>query len=304
MLFLLGTNLPVAHAQLTEEEPEPEDTWEQRFINGDKWISEWFTGMAEGMDLFLAGKRLTKRKNETSVQIGNSSYTREGEEFQNDWNFNANLRLPNFEEYWQVKFSSYDENQDRGVRETYLRQTPRTRDVGASLGLFKKLANVRVAFQPRASFQNTLKISHSLVFESVADLKRYAFNPKLELFANPDKGAGIFLGLNWNFQLSRKYSFTFVNEGEYQDRPHLFVLTNGGIFSDKISSWSSMSYNLFFSSNNQPPNHLESYNIGISYSHLIYEKILDFSVNPNIDFSRPYDFRGRAGVNFNLNLTF
>lgn len=293
--------MPRAYA---EEEPEPEDTWEQRFINGDRAIAEWFEGIAEGIDLFLAGKQITKRKNETTIQIGNSSYYREGEPFQNDWNFNANLRLPNLEEYWQLKFTSYDETRDHGVRDTYLRQTPRTRDVGASVGLFKKLENVRVAFQPRVSFQSTFKISHSLIFESVADMKKYAFNPKLEFFANPDKGAGIFLGLNFNFQISRKYGFTWVNEGEYQDRPHSFVLTNGGILSNKLSKWSSISYNLFFTSTNQPPNHLDSYNVGVTYAQMIYEKILDFSINPNLDFSRGYDFTGKPGVNFNVNLTF
>ncbi len=97
------------------------------------------------------------------------------------------------EKYWQLTFTSYDESEDRGVRNRYLRQTPRERNYGASFGLFKKLGEVRTAFRPRLSFEGNPAISHSLSMESVAEKKRgYRINPKLEFYANPTKGAGAF----------------------------------------------------------------------------------------------------------------
>lgn len=290
-----------------EEEDDPaERTWEQIFIEDNISISRWFDGVAEGLDLFLVGKKVTEKRNESSIRIENSTYSMEGQAVTNTTSLSINPRFPNFEEYWQLKFTTYDERQDsRNVQSNYLRQTPRERNVGASVGLFNKIGAVRTAFQPRIELQNPLKVSHSLSFETVIDVNKYRqINPKLEFYANPTKGVGVFQALNFNFYLSKILTFTLINQGDYIEKQNRFESTNGFAIGQVVTRRSSLTYSLLFSGNNRPSHHLESYSAAIAWSHLIYRRILDYQLVPHLDFVRERRFKGQAGLTLNINLNF
>jgi hypothetical protein len=284
---------------------EANSSFEKSFIDTNIVVAEWLDGVAEGLDLFLAGKRLTDKKNETSVKLENSTFYKERQEPQNSGSINLNLRLPNVEEYWQLKFTSYDETKEKGGAERgNLRKAPRERNYGASVGLFQKLGDVRMAFQPRIALQDPLKVSHSLVFESVADLKTYRVNPKLEFFGNPDDGTGIFVALNFNFELSKVHSLTVINDGEYKSKSHLFSGSNGISIGQVRTKTTSISYNLFFDSNNKTNYHLEAYTISVAWNHLIYKNILDYQISPYYEFPRERNFVGIPGLTFTVALNF
>lgn len=282
-----------------------EESLEERFIENNIAISAFFDEVADGLDTFLIGKRITTRKNETSVKVQNSTYVMADENTQNNTSIGVNLRLPNVEEYWQLKFTSYDDSDERrGVQKGYLRNTPREQNYGATIGLFRKLGNVRTSFQPRIDLGDPLKVSHSLTFESVADLKTYSVNPKLELFADPSDGAGAYVALNVNFRIDKIYSLTLVNNGEYNERKHVFITANGFSVGQILDRFASLSYSLIFSGVNQPNHHLEAYSLSVAWSQLIYRRILDFQLIPHLDFPREKGFVGKPGVIFNLNLNF
>lgn len=284
---------------------EENETVEQKFIDSNIAISNWLDGAAEGLDLFLVGKKLTNAKNETAVRIENSTYTMEGANLTNATSLNVNLRLPNLEEYWQLKFTTYDETEERrSVKSGYLRQTPREQNLGATVGLFRKLGNVRTSFQPRIGLQDPLKVSHSLKFESIVDNKNYKINPKVELYADADKGTGIYWNLNFNFELNPLWSFTLINEANYEDKTHLYSAGNGFSFGNYINETTTMGYTLIFTSLNQPSYHLESYSASVSWNQLVYKKILDYQIIPHLDFAKDRSFKGQAGLIFNLNLNF
>ncbi len=288
-----------------EKKPEADWSWQQAFIRSNLYASQVFNGLAEKIDLFLSRRDKTEHRNETSVRIVNSTNSSEGQPVTNLTNLNINLRLPNLEEYWQVKFSSYDDSEEsRGVQKGYLRQTPREKNYGATIGLFKKLGNVRTSFQPRIELQDPLRVSHSIRFESVADLKTYEVNPKLEFFGTPDKGTGIFGAINLKFQLSNYYTLAVINEGEYQEKLALFSSNSGLSFMQSVGENSSLSYNIFFNSNSRPAYHLEAYSLSVSWSEVIYKKILDYQIVPHLDFPYSNSFKGIAGVTLNIGLNF
>ncbi len=283
-----------------------EETLEQSLIRGNIAISNWFDGIAENIDLYLAGKRMTKRKNTTSVRIENRTSSSEGKAVTNDIGLNINLRLPNVEEYWQLKFTTYDEMSEKrgGVQRAVVRPVPRERNYGATIGVFRKLGNIRTAFQPRVELQDPLRVSHSLSFASVADMKKYQITPKLELYAVAEKGTGIFWSLNFDFELNPKQTLTFINDADYVDRQHMESVTNGASLSESLTDKASLAYSLLFFSNNRPSYHLEGYSIVIGWSELIYKNILDYQLTPHLDFNKTDSFRGRAGVSLNVNLNF
>ncbi len=293
-------------AEYSEAESESkEGKWEKSFITGNIAISEWFDGVAEGVDLFLAGQQYTTKQNKTAFLIEPSFYYNEKEGYNDAFAFNFNLRLPNVEEYWQITFTSYDETKERGISQTYLRQTPRERDYGATLGFFRKLGDVKASFQPRISFAGSFLISHTLTFESVVERgKNYRVNPKMQFYADADKGTGIFLAFNFAFQLSQRFNLTFVNEGDYEDRAHLFTVTNGVALGQWFSKVTNMSYNIFVTSKNRPNYQMKSYNLGVAWSRILYKNMLDVQVIPNVDFADQYDYVGNPGITLNFNLKF
>lgn len=291
----------------SEQEDDPaERSWEQIFIEDNISISRWFDGVAEGLDLFLVGKKVTEKRNESSIRIENSTYSMEGQPVTNTTSLSINPRFPNFEEYWQLKFTTYDERQDsRNVQSNYLRQTPRERNVGASVGLFNKIGAVRTAFQPRIELQNPLKVSHSLSFETVIEVNQYRqINPKLEFYANPVTGVGVFQALNFNFYLSKTLNLTLINQGNYIEKQNRFESTNGFAIGQIVTRRTSLTYSLLFAGNNRPNHHLESYSAAIAWSHLIYRRILDYQLVPHLDFVRERQFKGQAGLTLNINLNF
>jgi len=284
----------------------PEDlTFEQELIQSDVMISRFFGSVAEGLDLFLVGKQVTDRRNDTHVKLENSTFSNDGQGIREAPSVLVNLRLPNVEEYWSLKFTSYDEEQDRrNVQQSYLGQTPRQTNYGATVGFFKKLGNVRTSFQPRIELQNPLKVSHSLLFESVADMKTFRINPELELFANPTNGVGTYFAANINIPFSIRNSLTFINNGEYDEKQHIFSVTNGVSWGHFISRFSSISYNYIVVSNNRDNYHLDSYSFSVGYSHVLYRNIFDYQLIPHWDFAKAVSFVGKPGITLVMTLTF
>jgi hypothetical protein len=302
---LMGQPNSTAANQIIEEIPEDDRTWERLFIDSNIAISEWFDSASDGLDLFLAGRRVTKTKNQTRIRVENSTFSKEGVPVDNTTGFNVGLNLPNVEKSWQLKFSSYDDREEsRNLKTKYLRQTPREENYGASIGVFRKLGKVRASFEPRIELTDPLKVSHSIQFESVADMTGYRINPKLEFFANPSKGVGTFQRLNFFFQLNRSFNLTLINEGEYQEKIRTYSVNQGFSFGQVLGKKRAMSYTTLFSSSNRPHYRLEATNVSVAYSEVIYKRILDYQIIPNYEWARAENFRGRWGLTFNLNLTF
>lgn len=292
--------------RIISDDPESEQTLEERLIQQNIDIAEWFDSAAEELDLFLVRqRRVTRKRNESAFRIENTTTTVEGENPKNKTSFGINLRLPNVEKYWQLKFTSYDEREEnRGIRRSYLKQGQREENYGATVGLFKKLGKVRTSFEPRIELQDPLKISHSLTFKSVAQYKKYRINPELEFFASPSKGVGTFQAINFNILLTRKYTINFINQGEYLEKIRLYSVTNGVSLGHTISPKQAMAYTLIFDSNNDPNYHLQAYNFSVAWSEILYKKILDYQIIPNVNFNRDNNYKPLLGLTFSVNLNF
>lgn len=305
LVIILISSFALADIQESEKKWDENRTTQQKMIDKNIEISNWLDGVADGIDLFLVGKRITKAKNETNIKLENSSYLIDGEGFRNASSINVNLRLPNLEEYWQLKFTSYDEKEEsRNLQKGYLRQSPREQKYGATIGLFRKLGNVRTSFQPRIALEDPLKVSHSLRFESVADYETYKINPKLELYADASKGPGIYWNLNFNFPINLVYSLTLLNDANYEDKIHTYTANNGFSVGQVWSDTSSLAYNLIFASVNRENYHLDSYTASVTWSQLVYKKILDYQVTPLVIFSNARSFVAQPGIVFTFNLNF
>ncbi len=278
--------------------------WEQSIMNQRVEVADWISGAADGLDLFLVGRRLSKEKNKSSATLETSAYYTELEGLSYNASFNVNLSLPNFEEYWLLTFTSYDELSERSAKQTYLRQTKRETNYGASVGFFKKLGQVRTSFRPRVTVDRTPAISHSLGFESVAETNQYRINPKLEFYATPTKGAGSFQSLNFNWDLNKVFSLTFINEGDYIHTQNSYTVTHGLSFGHFLSPSKTLSYNAFTVYNNRPNYQIDSYNLAVIWKQVVFKDVLDYQVIPNLDFNRQQNFVLNSGITLNIDIHF
>lgn len=284
----------------------PSPTWEQRAIRGNVVVSGWFDSLAETIDLFLAGQKVTTDKNQTSVRIENSTLWTEGEGASNGTAFNINLRLPNVEETWNLKFTSYDEQRERrGTQNAQFRRDLREKNYGATIGVFRRLGDIRTSFQPRIELQDPLKTSHSLAFETSVDIKpTVQFYPKVDFFASSERGTGVFNQLNFGFVLSPIYSLGLVNQSTYEDKTKIFSVANGVSLSRPVLRNAGVAYSFFFNSDNQGAYSLVGYTLATTWNQTIYRNILEYNLTPHIDFAKARSFTGQMGFDVNVSLKF
>ena len=185
-----------------------------------------------------------------------------------------------------------------------MRQQPQEERYGATLGLFQKVGDLRASFQPRIELTDPLQVSHSLSLATIVQFARFSLNPKVELFAKPDLGVGFFGALNAQTDLSKKFSLTFVNEGEYQEKIHKLSVTNGLVLGQMITDETALSYSAMVISHNREVYHVNHYSLAVSWNQLIYRRVLDYQVTPHIDFYDLHDFKPTAGLAVQVRLHF
>ncbi|MFN3454932.1 MAG: hypothetical protein ACK41T_08235 [Pseudobdellovibrio sp.] len=274
-------------------------------IQGNRDIAEWFDDITEGLDIFLVGKRITEEKNKSSFRIDNTTTSSEGENLKNSTSLGVNVRLRNVEEYFHLKFTSYDEDeQGHGVENSYLRKTQRTKNYGATVGFFRTLGNIKTKFQPRIELKNPINISHSLSFESMAKVQDLQVNPKTEFFASAANGVGMFQAINLNYELTKKEAITFINEAEYQEKIAQLSVTNGIVLSQVVTQKSFLSYSWLLKSLSRESYHLDNQSISVTWGETVYKNILEYQLTPYISFDKSHRFKGLVGVVFNIGIIF
>lgn len=267
-------------------------------------ISNFVDKTAEKIDHYLTGEKLVKEKNLSRVRLKGFVAHVEGGEFENSTSFDIGLRLPNLEKHWQLKFTNYEEEEERGLRNTQLRRRPVERNYGTSLALFRQLGDVATSFQPRLELKDPLEMSYILRFESQYERGSYWLKPRLEFFADPQKGTGEFASLEMSLKLNPEYTLSFTNDEEYQDFENFFFTNHSVALSQALTENKQISYYVSAALNNKTTYHLDSYSFGTSFGHALYRNMVHYSTGPFWDFSKGRSFKGRVGATFSLELIF
>lgn len=285
--------------------PEAKSKFMLKIFDWQKSFGGYINDQAEGLDHWLTGRILTYKQNPTQLIVETSTVYTEAQGFSNSVDFNLNLRLPNFEKYWQLRFTSYDDQtNERGVRGTYLRQLPRRQEYGTSLAFFREFKSVKFEFKPRLMLEDPLNISHSITFSTERNKKNFSIRPKIEFFANPLKGTGVFGSLGVSLPIDARHYLSLINDGEYEEHMNQFTASQGFAISKILNDYSELVYSVIFVSNNRPSYHLESYIISYGYKVVLYRQFLEMQLTPAVNFQRTNDFQGTGLVNFVVRFIF
>src|SRR5262249_46478450 len=101
---------------------DEEKTFEQKALEAGDALKKHLDATAEAIDITLAGKKYTEKPNETEVDISQMVTSTEGGVVKPSTDFSVNLKLPNVERAWQLRFTSYDqEAESRDLSQQHIR---------------------------------------------------------------------------------------------------------------------------------------------------------------------------------------
>ncbi len=269
--------------------------------------SELVESLAEGIDQRLAGKNNQDRRvtNKTSLRLENSTLWTEGGSLENSWHVGVDLHLPQVENYWAVKFGTYDEREEeRRLDQRIFRRTPREESPGARFALFHRFEKVDVSFEPRVEFKDPMGMSYLLKMTTAAEYQRYTLSPRLELFARHERGTGAFFSFDTGYGINPVWRFHVLNEGEYQDHENLFNSNTGFTLFQKLLPTMNLSYGFAFHSFNRPAYHLQEYGPSISWDVYLWKNALRSSLTPFMTFRKAQQFKGAPGLQYTLSALF
>ena len=270
-------------------------------------ISEDIDNIAQSLDMYLAGKKYKGESNKTKIILRNRvDWTELTKEAAYSLDLDAQLHLPNLEEKWALRFTSYDANkEERGINKNRIPRGEREEQYGAALVFASKLADFDVEFQPKLHFDNGFKFSYILGFESEAESESMDITNNIELLAQYDRGTGIYYSLGMNFDLSKTWLLGISNDFEYSDQDSLFSSNNGLFFQQILSRKSDLRYGTIYESDNSEVNfRLQQYSYYISYSAQVYKNVAHIIFTPRLVYPRAQNFSQVVGAQLGIDLIF
>ncbi len=304
LIFLIWILPSLLFAEPAKEQEEK--SLRDIIVDRNKQISNHIDAAAKRVDNALGGGELDKKPNLTHIIVRQRL----------DWAIvdsllaynpylDLRLRLPKFEKKWQLKFTTYDEDQvDRGINRNRLQTTPVRQTYGGDVGFFHKLGNINTEFQPRVEFREGLQTSYILKFSSPYSAPPLGFSPELQLFAKSDQGVGEFVAFNIDIHLYRSLTMSLINEEQYVDQDNIFSTNSGLRFSHSYNELMNQMYAIIFESSSRATYHLDRYTVEAGFTHRLLKNVIHYSLIPYLAFNRDLAFRGSPGVILEVNLIF
>ena len=285
--------------------PPPPRTIEQKILAVADTIAKGVDNTADYLDLTLAGQRYTDKPNTSSLDVSQMVSYIDGGEFRKSTDFGLNIKLPNVEKRWQLRFTSYDEeSEERDLTQQRLRTRPRTKDYGAGVFFFQKIGKLKTLFQPRLQLKNPLEMSYILRFESDVEAVHFKIHPRLEFYADPKKGAGEFFELDTNRQLSARWGLDFSNTEEYRSADNLFSTQHELSLGYSLTKTQGLGTAFTLACQNKGHFHVHGLTYSLAYGMQIYPQRLKFGTSPFIVFEKNNRFKGRTGISLTVDVLF
>lgn len=274
-------------------------------VREDIRITRAIEDAMSSIDQFLAGKRIVDATNHTKITIRNQVNWPEGGPFAYQPHLDLRLHLPNVEKKWQLKFITYDQDQEElGINKSRPKTGPIRNDYAGSIGFFEKLGEVNMQFEPRLEFNGGPQLSYISRLTSTAQTSFLSFHPEMQLFAKSYSGVGEFVGLDTDFPIYKTLFLTLINEEQYLDQANVFSTNNGVGFTFDYNDYMQQQTTYILEFGSRPNFQLSQYIVGSAFTHKLLRNVLHYTIQPYLLFANTNDFVGAPGLNFELDLIF
>ncbi len=296
-----------------------ESGFRDTIVEGNKAWSKKIDSFAAEVDSMLSNRKSKRKlKNKSQVSLVHFVQSREGGTIDQTPHIAVNLRLPQLEEQWKLKFSSYDEEDEfEGLQRNRSGAAPAENKAGTSLGVASKFMDIDTLFRPRLEFQDPLVTSFLLKFNSRLPWKFMVLNWQAKFFTHSIDGVGQSFSLDFEKPLTDSLLLRFFNEQQYLDRDNVLNVSQGPSLLYKLNDLIAFAQTISFNSSNRnvvanelpeayntDAYHLQSYQFIFSFSHKLLKNVFHYSVNPDLLFIKERNFKGQAGLSLRLEIIF
>ena len=285
-----------------------EETVKEKIVKNNKLISKQVDDLAREIDTLLSNRR-GRQKNRSTVSLIGFVENREMGQFSNSGHVDIQLRLPKLEKKWQLRFSSFDnEDEFEGLGPNRNGAAPRQQKLGTSVGFANKFSKIKTLIRPRVELRNPLVSGFLLKLSSDIKFKIFTIKWRKKFFTHSADGVGQSLAIDLEKRLVKDLVFRIFNEGQYLDQRNLFSVSQGPSLLYRVSKAIGLATTLSINSFNRTPNisvsnsyqassyHLGSYRLDMSISHKILNRVFHYQVTPYLDFAKQQRFKGNAGI--------
>lgn len=306
-LFLILLALVSCATTESPQEPKerPAEDVGKSLIEQNRSVAEKIDQYAEKLDLYFAEDRFTHAKNKTTLSLHNPIKWREGGEVNFSPHFGLMLHLPNTQERFKIRFTSYDEDAtETGINRHRYQEPQGDKSYGTSVEVIQELGDIETTFRPRAEWSNKLLTSYLLKFASTVEHSFWSFKPEFQLFARSDLGTGQFLSLNIHVLISDTNAIRIINEEQYADGNNTMTTNHGVELLHFYNERMEHLHSLIFQTANREIFHNEQAIARSEFRHKIRPEILHYSLTPTLIFKKERRFRPTTELNAGLSVIF
>ncbi|MGE4130889.1 MAG: hypothetical protein AB7F86_04590 [Bdellovibrionales bacterium] len=304
-LILLVSQPDIGSSTEAPQETPPKAEEKRNLLRrgGDK-VEEVVDIIAQTLDVALARHKYQKVDNQKSqAKITQVVSYKEGGVIDTSTDFALNLRLPNLEKKWQLRFTSYDEDEEHRTRSTVYQTTGPRREYGAGIGFFRKLGKVKFSFKPKLVLKDPLEMNYTLQMENFTKAGEVEVRSRCDLYAQAAKGTGEFVEIDARLPRG-KWTFGTNHKEEYAQRDTRFT-TNHSLSVDRgLTQYLGVFQSVSFGLDSRPTYHLDSITLSNGVGQEIEKNRLDYSFGPSLTFAKSRNFKGLASLNLNIHLLF
>lgn len=298
-------------------------TTKEYLVEKNKVVSHKIDNLARRLDSLLANRRDDPAiSNKTTISLLNFLESREGGYLKPRFHIAFNLRLPQLQDKWKLRLSSYDnEDEYEGLGRNRDGAAPRAQKLGTSLGLNKTFANIKTLFRPRIEFKNPLVTSLLLKFNQKISLKNFDIIWTQKFFAHSINGAGESTSVDFEKSITQRVLLRFFNESQYLDQTNIFKAAQGPSLRMELSESMALSNTLSFYSASRTLSgpvtdgsqsnpyftnsyHLTHYQYLLSFSHQIWKRVFHYQISPYLEFAKTQSFKGQAAIKIRAEIIF
>lgn len=286
-----------------------ENKKQNEFLRVNKAVSQELGKAAEKIDKNISppvGEGI--EKNKTNIYFIMGGDFADNGDVEGNFRYGGQLHLPRFQKYWKLKFSSDDENRDRGQSALTRGQRARRSNDDFFLGVSfaKRWKDIDVDYKPQLAFSDGLGLDHSIEAKSEFKAGDFSIHPSLEFFAHHSEGLGSSAALGFRYFITKSLSIGQSNDGRfvYLDN-NLLTNHTAGLGYTHNDRWNtSLSYFRGFENGVVGGYRLSAYGYYLNINYAIYQEILMLELKPYIVYERDENYERVNGVVLNFRVTF
>ncbi len=289
-------------------------SFEKKTNLGNKYIANRWRLINRSVDMFFTNRSYNLNKNESSISAYTTSYKKEGQKYENNFNFQLKIDLPETtknlklvieKDQDEVKKAISDENLETGSGKTKSATGSKNQSYMAGLTYFfdhSEYFNSALKFGLRIDMP--LNPSTKLNLNKLFKYQYVSLELAQDFILYRQEGFSEITSANLSRAWAKTLRTDFVNTLAWTDAADIFVLRNNFLIYKEIGDEKLLSYSIGANAKLSPAFYYESYDTSLSYRQLTYGDWLYGALTVGAEFPKKKNFRMEKFIQLRLEVNF